>query len=43
MDPEVRLFVIAQLLVIVVPVCLLFWLGWPCSAGGETVAKTGQR
>ena len=26
MDPDVRLFVIAQLLVIVVPVGLLFWL-----------------
>ena len=26
MDPEVRLFVIAKLLVIVVPVGLLFWL-----------------
>ena len=26
MDPEVRNFVIAQLLVIVVPVGLLFWL-----------------
>ena len=26
MDPEVRLFVITQLLVIVVPVGLLFWL-----------------
>ena len=26
MDPEVRLFVISQLLVIVVPVGLLFWL-----------------
>ncbi len=26
MDPDVRVFVIAQILVIVVPVGLLFWL-----------------